>query len=811
MYPVTPNYLAAIASNPRPDCRIIGTITLYDGVTVVPIDDSKIQQGSLSFAEKCISGSNIDLGSVYASEMSLSLIGYTADPYALDGARIALNFGIDVSGGNYEYVPLGYYYVTDIKRMPRAISLKALDGMILLDKDLTGVLTSGTPRSIIASLCARCGVNLATPAAEFNTYPNASLFVALPEDSKINTCRDLLMWLCQLCGAFGRFNRQGNLETVRLGAESIVRTIMPGERLSTAVSDYYTKVTKVTMSVDTDDYSKGVDGMTLELDENPFLLGKSNAEINAALANILNSVTEAEYAVCSAELFGDPALQAGDTVLLQLNMQGGVNLAHTEHWALDTGVTLNAEVFTSSQAGLVSDGLRGLTQDAAYQYSMSQGDTLTASVQVRTANYTAIDRGVAVAIAVYDTAGSLLHTYNRAASLVHNDTWQTLSMAQQIDVDGAAYAAIQAYVVRNGTVEFKEPYLRFGGSSAYSKSISEIYRNADIYGRVRMLITSSTWRYRGQHTVRADGEAALLRVIESQETKNAIAKTNAAARLARAANQSTVLINSAIGGNVLIRQAPENATNEILIMDSVDPTTAKKLWRWNMGGLGYSDNVVGADNPLREYDVAITMDGGIVADFIQTGFLRSAGGESWLNLDDGSFSFANGAMTFDGTNLDVEANITGGTLNIDTDATVGSKLTLTKTGVLPFSLRVAYEGGYYFEVDNKARISLTDSYGILLSPSGNDASVSFRLVSSTIYVQSSDSMNLQLLGNQDLILSAINRVRIQGDTGITGNIGFFSTSPTFKRSVSTSYATTIAQIVSDHNTLVNALKAYGLV
>lgn len=40
-----------------------------------------------------------------------------------------------------------------------------------------------------------------------------------------------------------------------------------------------------------------------------------------------------------------------------------------------------------------------------------------------------------------------------------------------------------------------------------------------------------------------------------------------------------------------------------------------------MGGLGYSDNCTGADNPTREYDVAMTMDGAINANFIKTGKL----------------------------------------------------------------------------------------------------------------------------------------------------------------------------------------------
>ena len=142
---------------------------------------------------------------------------------------------------------------------------------------------------------------------------------------------------------------------------------------------------------------------------------------------------------------------------------------------------------------------------------------------------------------------------------------------------------------------------------------------------VESILTHTTWRYRGPQEIKAVGKSGLLRGVQAQQSKTvssirAIAK--AAQDLAQAANQSTQLINDAIGGHVLIRREP-GGTNEILIMDHEDPAQAVKIWRWNMGGLGYSDNVVGADNPAREYTVAMTMDGAINAEFVKTGKLAA--------------------------------------------------------------------------------------------------------------------------------------------------------------------------------------------
>ena len=41
--------------------------------------------------------------------------------------------------------------------------------------------------------------------------------------------------------------------------------------------------------------------------------------------------------------------------------------------------------------------------------------------------------------------------------------------------------------------------------------------------------------------------------------------------------------------------------------------TASKVWQWNINGLGYSSN--GVNGP---YEIAMTKDGRIVADFITT-------------------------------------------------------------------------------------------------------------------------------------------------------------------------------------------------
>lgn len=78
--------------------------------------------------------------------------------------------------------------------------------------------------------------------------------------------------------------------------------------------------------------------------------------------------------------------------------------------------------------------------------------------------------------------------------------------------------------------------------------------------------------------------------------------------LAQAKQNATEQLTAALGGYIYKTQ------NELFIMDTDNPNTARKVWRWNLNGLGYSKN--GVNGP---YELAMTQDGRIVADFITTG------------------------------------------------------------------------------------------------------------------------------------------------------------------------------------------------
>ena len=108
-----------------------------------------------------------------------------------------------------------------------------------------------------------------------------------------------------------------------------------------------------------------------------------------------------------------------------------------------------------------------------------------------------------------------------------------------------------------------------------------------------------------------------------------------------AIKNATGLITGQTGGYVVIHTDTDTGKPyELLILDAPTIGEAVNVWRWNVGGLGFSKN--GYNGP---YETAITADGQIVADFItsgslvaniiKAGVLQSQDGSSYWDLETG--------------------------------------------------------------------------------------------------------------------------------------------------------------------------------
>lgn len=109
----------------------------------------------------------------------------------------------------------------------------------------------------------------------------------------------------------------------------------------------------------------------------------------------------------------------------------------------------------------------------------------------------------------------------------------------------------------------------------------------------------------------------------------------------KAIANATQLITGTKGGNFVFQFNSDGKPMGFSIMDTDDVLTATNVWRFNLGGLGYSSK--GYNGP---FGTAITQDGKIVADFIQAGALSSG------NVTVGGFTLSSSALKNGMTALD---------------------------------------------------------------------------------------------------------------------------------------------------------------
>ena len=175
---------------------------------------------------------------------------------------------------------------------------------------------------------------------------------------------------------------------------------------------------------------------------------------------------------------------------------------------------------------------------------------------------------------------------------------------------------------------------------------------------------------------------------ETQSVKHEVHKTESkiTQEYLAAIQDATNAITGNSGGYV--RLNPSENPQELLIMNTPSAETATKIWRWNLSGLGYSSTGYSGS-----YKTAVTQDGHIVADFIDTGILnaniikagimQSTNGEFSFNLETGhieasDINITGGDINLDGGQLSVlnndgyKADLSGGVLDLYQGAGTGS-------------------------------------------------------------------------------------------------------------------------------------------
>lgn len=315
MYPVSDAFMQAVKSNTR-KYYWTGTITTSDKKTY-EFGNEDIVKGSGYISRQCCGNSEIELGSVYAAELGISLF-CDIDRYTLDGAEIKLWFHLVLENSGTESIPMGVFYVAEANRRIKTLELKAYDGMLNLDKSFNKGLSSAYPYEFLSLLSKACHVELAQTKEEIEALPNGTELLGIYQDNDIESWRDFLYYIAQTLGCFAVIDRYGKLSLASYGSTPVM-AIDIRHRFSSSFSDFvtrYTAVSSTNKKMETAEYyaKDPDDGLTMNLGVNPLLQFGLEKTRKRIINTILDVVSTVEYVPFDSETIGNPALDLGDVL-----------------------------------------------------------------------------------------------------------------------------------------------------------------------------------------------------------------------------------------------------------------------------------------------------------------------------------------------------------------------------------------------------------------------------------------------------------------------------------------------------------------
>lgn len=315
MYPVSDVFLQAVQENTR-KYYWTGKITTKTG-QVHEFGYEDIVKGSGYISCQCCGSTEIELGTVYAAEMGITLFSQI-DRYTLEAAKVELFYHLQIEDGSYEQIPMGIFEISEANRLTKCLELKAYDYMLHFEKDFNGFETVGTAYDFLSLCCKSCQVEMAQTQEEISTMPNADVTLSIYPENDIETYRDVLYFTAQVLGCFCCINREGKLELRKYMAAPILQ-VERRHRFSSSFSDFVTRYTAVSStnlrtqiaeyySLETDD------GLTMNLGANPLLQFGLEETRKQLCENILQDLSAVEYVPFDSDTIGNPALDLGDVL-----------------------------------------------------------------------------------------------------------------------------------------------------------------------------------------------------------------------------------------------------------------------------------------------------------------------------------------------------------------------------------------------------------------------------------------------------------------------------------------------------------------
>ena len=88
--------------------------------------EKEIVKGSGYISAQCCGSTEMELGTVYASEMGITLF-LNVDRYTLEDALVELFYHLELDDGSWEEVPMGIFEISEANRKIKCLEIKAYD------------------------------------------------------------------------------------------------------------------------------------------------------------------------------------------------------------------------------------------------------------------------------------------------------------------------------------------------------------------------------------------------------------------------------------------------------------------------------------------------------------------------------------------------------------------------------------------------------------------------------------------------------------------------------------------------------------
>lgn len=313
-------------------------VTLKNGEELT-LSDGDFVNNSLSVKMSTCQGQTFDVGSFNTGVLQVKIYDDDALLHNFDGAKIELSLVETAEENKTETTALGAYYVdgTKTKRQKNIVSLTAQDSSVLFDVELESSFKGDlvwNPYAVLNEACIGCGVSFAhlDDLGYFaDNFPNGNVGFSLNSES-IQTWRDAIMWVAQLCCANAVINRNNELELRRAvyvsesgGGSAIIADYESdgSDRVNVEYSDVRTYIRYLSSYSGNEvaEYDSELDpsdeqaraGM-FSLPKNPLFDGKSTEECDSINAEWLEYIDTFAPRSIKAQMFFNPLLQLGDTI-----------------------------------------------------------------------------------------------------------------------------------------------------------------------------------------------------------------------------------------------------------------------------------------------------------------------------------------------------------------------------------------------------------------------------------------------------------------------------------------------------------------